>query len=622
VTLTRNPKRATRNPQPEARNPEPETRNPKPATRNSIAQRRRWIAIARGDEPADLVLSGGQVLSVFTDEVFRADVAIADGFVVGVGEYDGPNILDVSEKFLIPGFIDGHCHIESSKLSVHEFARAVLRSGTTTVVVDPHELANVLGVAGIEYVLDASRDIPLNVLVMIPSCVPASSFESPLQELRAADFAHLLSHPRVIGLAEMMNYPAVISGDGAALEKLESVSWRRIDGHAPSVTGRDLSAYLVGGPSTDHESVALEEALEKRRLGMWIMIREASMIRNLHDLLPLVKEHGTENTCFVTDDREAGTLLHEGHINAMVRLAVQEGLTVGDAVKLATLNVSRCHGLEQLGAIAPGYRADVCVLDDLESFVPGVVLKDGRIVVANGTVLPFDDREELPALVRNTVHMASLSPHDLSPPMVGDTIGAPTIRVIDIVPDQVVTRSTEVEATVHKGWIVADPARDLAKLAVVERHRASGRVGVGFVRGFGLQEGALASTVAHDAHNVIVLGVDDNDMIAAVDHLAKIGGGLVVVSKGNVIGELPLPIAGLMSDRPVEEVDAGLKTLERKLEPLGVSLATPFMYLGFLALSVIPELRLTDKGLVDVTRFALVPLVSGGGPQSAQWSAT
>lgn len=544
------------------------------------------------------------MVSVFTREIFPADVAIADGRIVGVGEYFGPHELDVTGKYLTPGFMDGHCHIESSKLSVHEFARAILASGTTTVVVDPHELANVLGVAGIRHVLEASEGLPLNIFVMLPSCVPASRFESPRAPLAAEDLAPLIEHRRVIGLAEMMNYPAAIDAEDDVLEKLALFRWRRIDGHAPGVSGRQLNAYLVAGPATDHECTTLQEALEKRRLGMWVMIREASMIRNLADLISLVEEHGTENTLFVTDDREVDTLLHEGHINAMVRSAVSAGLHPSDAVKLATLNVARCHGIQDLGGIAPGYRADICVLPNLESFVPEIVLTNGEIVVEDGRVgaLPT---YSIPDSVRDTVRLAEVVPSSFR---LQTSSGRPTIRVVELVPDQVVTRSSTSEATVVDGSIVADPQRDLAKLAVVERHHASGRAGIGFVRGFGLNRGALASTVAHDAHNVVVVGVDDGDMAVAVTRLSELGGGLVVVDDGEIIAELDLPIAGLMSDRPAEEVDAAIQRLDDALGELGVKIATPFMYLGFLALSVIPELRVTDRGVVDVGRFEIVPL--------------
>ena len=564
--------------------------------------RRHWVAVARGDEDPDLVLKGGRVLSVFTGEIFDADVAIADGHIVGVGDYDGSRTMDVAGRTLIPGFIDGHCHVESSKLTVDEFARCILPAGTTTVVVDPHELANVLGTAGVEYMLSSSKGLPLGVYVMMPSCVPASPFESAAFPLEACDFAELMRRPRVIGIAEMMNYPAAISGQPESLSKMAMTNYSRIDGHAPGVTGRDLNAYIVSGPGSDHECTTLEEALEKKRLGLWVMIREASMIRNLIDLLPLVERYGDDHCMFVTDDREAGTLLHEGHINSMVRTAVANGLPVSTAVRLATINVARWHQLDQLGAIAPGYRADIQALPDLERFVPDFVLKDGREVAGGGRCLPFAS-PPVPASVRNTVHVRDLGPQGFKIAANGREV-----RVIELIPDQVVTRASIGAPPVVDGSYGADPTGDLAKVAVIERHHGSGRIGLGFVRGFGLRAGAFASTIAHDAHNVVVAGVDDGDMLRCVERLQVLGGGLVAVRDGAVIGELPLEVAGLMSVQPAAEVDTALQTLEKALSTLGVHLATPYMYLGFLALSVIPEMRITDRGLVDVRSFELVPL--------------
>lgn len=565
--------------------------------------RRRWVSVARGDEPADLVLTGGSVLSVFTGEVFNADVAIADGHVVGLGDYKGRRTYDVSGRFLVPGFIDGHCHIESSKLNVDEFARAVVRTGTTSVVIDPHEMANVLGTSGVEYMLGASKGLPLGVYVMMPSCVPASPYENPAQPLEACDFAELVQRQRVLGIAEMMNYPAAIAADPDVMSKMAVTGYRHIDGHAPGVRGKALNAYIVAGPSSDHECTTLDEALEKKRLGMWIMIREASMIRNLVDLLPLVKEYGTENCMFVTDDREAGTLLTEGHVNSMVARAVQHGLPVADAVKLASLNVARYHRLERYGAIAPGYVADVLVLPDLVSFRPDALFRAGELVAENGQTLPFPS-PEVPPWAMQTVRVRPVCPSDLR---VEDE-GCGQVRVVDLVPDQVITRAEMVPPTVEGGALVADPTRDLVKVAVVERHRASGRIGRGFVRGFGLREGAFASTVAHDAHNMVIVGVDDVDMARCVEHLAEIGGGLAVVRRGEVVGDLPLEIAGLMSIESAEHVAGSVRRLEACLQELGVQIATPFMYLSFLALSVIPELRVTDLGVVDVRSFRLVEL--------------
>jgi adenine deaminase len=566
--------------------------------------RRRWIAVARGDEQADLLLHGGEVLSVFTGEVFRADVAIADGYVVGVGEYDAARErIDVSGRIVIPGFIDGHCHIESSKLNVDEFARAIVPLGTTGAVVDPHELANVLGILGIEFVLEASEHLPLRVFVMVPSCVPASRFESPAGALYATDLAELLRHDRVLGIAEMMNYPAAIAGDPDVLAKMTMSPSPHVDGHAPGVSGRALNAYIVSGPGSDHECTTLAEAMEKRRLGMWVMIREASMIRNLVDLLPMLREYGTENCMFVTDDREAQTLLDEGHMNSMVRTAVAHGLDAGDAIKLASLNVARWHGLAHLGAVAPGYAADLQVVPNLVSFMPEIVLQGGKVVAANGVALPFQS-PSIPPDVTGSVRIGAVADDALRVAHRGET----TIRVVGLIPDQVVTRAEVIEPLVRDGEIVADPGRDLAKLAVIERHHASGVVGVGFVRGFGLREGAFAATVAHDAHNVIVTGMNDADMLLAARRLEEIGGGLVVVRAGQVRGELPLEIAGLMSTRDARTVVDAIAGLEASLREMGVTLATPFMYLGFLALSVIPEMRVTDQGIVDVRSFEIVPL--------------
>jgi len=565
--------------------------------------RRRWVAVARGDEEADLVLRGGSVLSVFTGELFPANVAICDGHVVGVGDYEAKIMYDASGKVLLPGFIDGHCHIESSKLNVDEFARTVLPRGTTSVVIDPHEMANVLGVAGVEYMLETSKGLPLGVYIMLPSCVPASPFESAAGPLEACDYAELLTRQRVIGVAEMMNYPAAVAGSPEVMAKMAMTGYRHIDGHAPGLSGRQLNAYLVSGPSSDHECTTLDEALEKRRLGMWIMIREASMIRNLIDLLPLVKQYGTEHCMFVTDDREAGTLLNEGHINSMVATAVRHGLSLVDAVKLGSFNVARFHGLTDRGAIAPGYWADITVMADLVEMRPEAVFKDGRLVVDGGRCLSFP-APPVPSSVTRTVHVHAVKDADFR---IDDDDSA-AINVIEIVADQVVTRATTSRPSRAGGQFVAEPASDLAKLAVVERHHATGRVGLGFVRGFGLQAGAFASTVAHDAHNIVVVGVNDGDMAMCVERLVGMGGGLVAVHNGAVCGELLLEIAGLMSTRTADEVAYGLRLLEYALQEMGVSLPTPFMYLSFLGLSVIPEMRVTDRGIVDVRAFTLVPV--------------
>jgi len=553
------------------------------------------MAVARGDEPADLVLAGGKVLSVFTREWLDVDVAIKDGHVVGLGRYQGRERQDVSGAYLVPGFIDAHMHIESSKLTVDEFARAVVVQGTTAVVADPHEIANVLGTDGIHWLLDCCTDLPLDVYVMASSCVPASRFESPRRPFTTGDIESLLRRHRTIGVAEMMNFPGVIAGDEAEVAKLTTGLTDHVDGHAPGVRGPALNAYIAAGIRSDHEATTYEEALEKRRLGMWVMLREASIARNLRDLLPLVKKFGTERCMFCTDDREPGFIVEEGHINQMVRVAVAEGISPKDAIVMATINPAGYHRLWHLGAIAPGYQADILVLDDLVSFAPRQVFKRGAP--------PRFTKLEVPEWVRQTIHVAPVSASSFRIP------GGPRrIRVIKVIAGQLLTGTEIVEPAVRDGSIVAEVARDLVKIAVLERHHASGRIGLGLATNVGLKRGAFASTVAHDAHNVVVLGVDDEDMAACACRLAEIGGGIVVAEGGRVTEELPLPVAGLMSDQPLALVHERLRSMELRLAGMGVAMTAPFMTLSFLALSVIPELKITDRGLVDVANFQLVPL--------------
>jgi len=555
----------------------------------------KWMAVARGDEPADLVLAGGRVLSVFTKEWLDVDVAIQDGHVVGLGRYDGRERVNVEGAYLVPGFIDAHMHIESSKLTVDEFAKAVLPHGTTAVIADPHEIANVLGSDGIHWLLDCCADLPLDVYVMASSCVPASRFESPRRPFTTGDIESLLRRHRTIGVAEMMNFPGVIAGDAAEMAKLSTGLTDHVDGHAPGVHGPALNAYIAAGIRSDHEATTYEEALEKRRLGMWVMLREASIARNLRDLLPLVKKFGSDWCMFCTDDREPGFIVEEGHINQMVRVAVADGISPEDALVMATINPATYHRLWHLGAIAPGYQADILVLDDLKTFKPRQVLKRGAA--------PRFTKLEVPEWVRQTMHLAPVNAGSFRVPA-----GPRRIRVIRVIPSQLLTGTEVVEPLERDGAIVADPGRDLAKIAVLERHHATGRIGLGFATNIGLKRGAYASTVAHDAHNVVVIGVDDADMAACACRLAEIGGGIVVAEGGRVVEELALPVAGIMSDQPLADVYDRLTSMERRLATLGVTMTAPFMTLSFLALSVIPELKITDRGLVDVTRFELVPL--------------
>jgi adenine deaminase len=559
------------------------------------------IAVARGDAPPERVIEGAHVFSVFTREWLEVDVAIFGGVIAGLGAYDGGERVDARGQYLVPGFLDAHVHIESSKLTPAEFARAVVPHGTTAVVTDPHEVANVLGREGVEWMLDASEGLPLDVFVMAPSCVPASDFEAPMRPLGPADMEAILRHPRALGVAEMMNFPGVIAGVPDVLARLEVAGASHVDGHAPGVVGRPLDAYVAAGIRSDHEATTFDEALEKRRRGMWVLLREASNAHNLRDLLPLVGQFGPEHCAFCTDDREPDFLYRLGHIDQMCRVAVEEGVSPEAALLMATLHPARCHGLMDRGAVAPGMRADLVLLDDLETFSCARVYKDGALVAVDGRAEPFD-RQPIPERVRSTMRAAPLGPDAFAIPAVSRA------RVIETIPGQLITNAREEAPSVADGFVVADPARDLAKIAVIERHHATGRVGLGLVRGFGLRTGAFASTVAHDAHNLVVVGMSDADMTACAARLQEIGGGIAVARDGEVRGELALPVAGLLSDEPVEEVVERLERLQDMLHDQGVGDDAPFMTLSFLALSVIPSLKITDRGLVDVDRFELVPL--------------
>ncbi len=560
------------------------------------AELQRRLAVARGDQPADLVVRGGRVLSVFTREWLEADVAVVDGTIAGVGAYEGSETVDATGRYVVPGFIDAHMHLESVKLLVDEFARLVLPLGTTAVVADPHEIANVLGTDGVHWLHDASAGLQLEVFFMASSCVPASAFESPRRPLAAGDLEALMRRNRVLGLAEMMNFPGVIGGDPAELEKLGLQGAEHVDGHAPGVLGKELQAYVAAGIRSDHEMLTVEEGRQRLRAGMWLLIREASMARNLHALLPLVAEFGPGRIAFCTDDRDPEDIADNGHVNGMVRAAVAAGVEPADAIVMASFHPAQWHRLHRHGGVAPGYVADLLLLPDLETFTPELVLKRGRAIED----VP---RAEVPEWVRQTVRLGPTDVADLAIPWSGGAA-----RAIGLVTDQVVTESLTAEPLVVDGHAVSDPGRDLVKIAVLERHLGTGRIGLAFLSGSGLQRGALASTVAHDAHNLVVVGASDDDMAFAVQRLAEVGGGIVVVESGAVVAECPLPVAGLLSDQPLDVVIAQSRTCNEAAIGLGWRGATPFLTLAFMALSVIPSLKLTDRGIVDVDRFALVPL--------------
>lgn len=562
------------------------------------------IAKARGSEKAELVLKNATVFHAFTGEFKTGDVAIEQGIILGVGSYEGKEEIDLHGKYLVPGFIDSHIHIESSMLSPLEFARAVVPLGTTTVIADPHEIANVAGLRGVEYLLQATEKLPLNTYFMLPSCVPATHLEHAGAQLLAKDLAALIDHPRVLGLGEMMNYPGVLFGDETVMEKLQMAANKKIDGHAPEVHGNDLMAYAAGGIGSDHECFDPEQALEKLRAGMHVMIREGSAAKNLQALLPMIDACTAPFCSLAADDRHPADLLEEGHINHMVRMAVDAGAELPLILQMATIHAARHFGLHDLGAIAPLYRADLLVFDDLDKWVPSIVFKDGKIVAQNNKACFGDVTEELPTDILNTMHVKDFSQKDLVIHAKGDKV-----HVIGLVPQQIITRHLIQDAELVEGQIQADVAKDLLKLVVFERHKKTGNIGLGLVHGYGLQKGAVASTIAHDSHNLIVIGTNDADIELAAKTLMKEKGGICLVAEGKVEGVLPLPIAGLMSTASVREVEDVLGEMKKKAYAFGVHPAyDPFLTLAFLSLPVIPELKLTDCGLVDVQKFSLLPL--------------
>jgi adenine deaminase len=567
----------------------------------------RLLAFARGDQPADLVLRNGQVVNVFSGDVHPADVAVAGGVIVGVGPgYTAREAVELDGRFLAPGLMDAHVHIESAMVTPREFARAVVPRGVTTVVTDPHEIANVCGLPGIRFMLEDARGVPFTMLVNASSCVPATHMETSGAALSADDLATLKALPGVLGLAEVMNFPGVVQGDAAVLAKLEAFADRVRDGHAPGLSGKPLNAYAATGISSDHECTTVEEAREKLRLGLTIFLREATNAHNLKTLIPLVTPGNERRFCLCTDDRQPADLLGEGSIDHLIRLAIAEGVHPVTAIRMGTLNVAEHFRLHDRGAIAPGRRADLVVFADLQSPRAERVYVEGRLVARDGrpgdTAFPALTASTAPTAVRNTVHV-DLSRVDLQIPAQG-----PRIRVIGAIENQLITDHLVLEPRRENGRAVADPARDLLKMAVIERHQGTGNVGQGFVTGVGLQRGAIAGTVAHDHHNLVVIGADDRSMLTAARAVAEAGGGQAAAEGDRVLALLPLPIAGLMSDQPIEQVRAGVDRLLHAAKQLGSPLHDPFMAMSFLALEVIPKLKLTDLGLVDVETFQLVPL--------------
>jgi adenine deaminase len=565
------------------------------------------IDVARGESPADLLLKDVRLVNVFSEEIYVTNIAIAEEWIAGVGrEYlEGKGVLDLGGLYLLPGLINGHFHLESSLLLPFEYARLALAHGTTTVVLDPHEIANVLGLPGIQALIDSSKDLPLDFFFMAPSCVPATPLETAGGFIPSMDVEKLLKNKRVLGLAEMMNYPGVLRKDPEVLKKIQAAQkmGKVVDGHAPLLSGKELNAYIAAGSESDHECTRREEAEEKLRLGMWLMIRQGSASKNLRDLLPAVTPQNKNRSLLVLDDLEACDLIEKGEIDHLLRQAVAQGLDPVVAVQMATLNPSERFCLKDRGAIAPGRKADIAAVSDLVEFKVNLTVKDGKIVAREGKAYPvfkplFDPR------VFQTVKIRPLNESSFQL-----TLGGEKAWVIGILPDRTLTRKLSLSVKKdNTGMVIPDAEADVLKIAVVERHRASGNIGLGLVKGFGLKRGALATSVAHDSHNLVVVGVTDEEMKQAVQELERMQGGFVVVDQKEVKAALPLPVAGLISLETAEKVASEMGKLIRASREIGGLLENPFLTLSFMALPVIPELKLTDKGLVDVAQFRIIPL--------------
>jgi adenine deaminase len=561
----------------------------------------RLISAAKGERPADLILSNARVVNTFNGEIEPGNVAICEDKIAGVGNYhQAKQVLDLAGKYIAPGFINGHTHLESSMLDIGQYAQAVVPRGTSALITDLHEIANVCGLEGMRYVLNCARRLPLDLFLMAPSCVPATHLETSGASISSKEIRQILRWRETIGLGEVMNFPGVIGGDANVLSKIELARGKIVDGHAPGVTGKDLSAYIAAGIHSDHESVSLDEAREKLRQGMHIMVREGSSEKNLDALLPLVTDKTYKRCLFVVDDRSCADLLRDGDIDAVVRKAIRRGLDPVRAIQMATINTADYFRLDGRGAIAPGYFANLIVLDDLARLKIDMVFYRGRLVAREGEPLFRIPQVDI-SQVNNTV---KVKPFTLDALRL--TTSGKEMPVIQVVPGQIITRKRFEKVKNVDGNIMADIDHDILKLVVVERHKATGNIGLGLVSGFGLKNGALASSIAHDSHNIIAVGTNDEDIFTAIKEIERLQGGLVVASGGKVSASLSLPITGLLSPEPLESVVAQLETLEKLAKDSGTRLPSPFATLSFLALPVIPEFRLTDLGMVDVNEFKLI----------------
>ncbi|MCG8539946.1 MAG: adenine deaminase [Clostridia bacterium] len=561
------------------------------------------IDIASGRIKADLVLKNAKIVDVFSENIIEGDLAISDGRIAGIGEYFGKEEIDLRGKYVAPGLIDGHVHIESSMVTPGQFARAVVPYGTTTVIADPHEIANVCGLEGIKYILEGSKDIPLDVFVMLPSCVPATAFENSGARLSADKLKSMIDYDRVIGLGELMDYPAVIGGNEGILEKIRMAKGMVKDGHGPNIDGKELNAYISAGIKTEHECTTIEEMEARIKLGMYVLIREGSAAKNLGALIKGVNRANLRRILFCTDDRHPEDILKRGHIDNNVRLAIKNGIEPIAAIKIASLNAAECYRLYDRGGIAPGYMADLIVLEDIESFNVERVFKEGKLVAQKGNSL-FEVKDRKNSNVLNTVKLQEIDREKLKIKLDSDIV-----NVMKLLPQSLVTKKVVRKVDTEEGYFKYHDKLDILKLVVIERHGGTGNIGLGLVENFNLKGGAIASTVAHDCHNLIIIGDNDEDILIAIDEIRKIDGGITICSKGRVLKSLPLPIGGLISDKSLGEVSKELKEMLDIAYDLGVNRRIdPFMTLSFLSLPVIPELKLTDMGLFDGVQFNFIDI--------------
>ncbi len=567
----------------------------------SLKSLQKRIRVARGEQPADIIISNGKIINVFNGEIEEGNIAISGEYIAGIGDYtESKTTVDIQGKYIAPGFINGHVHIESSMLDIPEYSRAVVPRGTLGIVTDLHEICNVLGIQGLQYVISTCKNLPLDFYFMAPSCVPATELETSGAALDIDALAEAKKMPGVLGLGEVMNYPGVVSGDERVLEKIELFNDLIIDGHAPGLSGKELMAYLSACITSEHECTSFKEAKEKLARGCYIMIREGSSEKNLEELLPLVTDKTYQRCMLVTDDRSAFDIFSEGDMDWAVHRAVSLGLDPVRAIQMATIIPAERFGLKKVGALAPGYYANLVTFSDLKEIKLNDVFFRGYLVGINGETnyTPQVGKVSRPI---DTINMAPIELENLKLRSSGGKM-----PVINIVPDQITTRKTMEEPLVEDGLVIPDTKQDLLKICVVERHKASGNVACGLIKGFGLRKGAVASSVSHDSHNIVAVGTNDEDILAAIKEVEMVQGGIVMALKGKVIGSMALPVAGILSADPAEQAAGQLNDMQTLLQVMGVKLKSPFITLSFMTLPVIPEIRITDKGLIDVEKFEVI----------------